>query len=169
MRPGAGPGRAHFRRVCDGAAPGRLTHTGGAATSQRARFAAAGVHESKDSGRLRPHITVTVSTRPGNDRMMASTVLVAAPLSTSPPTAGCRSYIAAAPCCALRCSRRCAALPAIEPAQRDGTELHSLLYLNPPKVVLVNFGLQLQPRFLAAKCFFWFFVEERIRGKFASS
>ena len=100
--------------------------------SQRARFAAAGVHESKDSGRLRPHITVTVSTRPGNDRMMASTVLVAAPLSTSPPTAGCRSYIAAAPCCALRCSRRCAALPAIEPPQRDGTELHSRLYQPEP-------------------------------------
>jgi hypothetical protein len=39
---------------------------------------AAGTHESKENGRFRDASTVTVSTRPGNDRIIASFVRCAA-------------------------------------------------------------------------------------------
>jgi hypothetical protein len=45
--------------------------------STRERFVGSGEQESNERGRFLAHSTVTVSTRPGNDRMIASQVRVA--------------------------------------------------------------------------------------------
>lgn len=69
--------------------------------SFRLRLAAGGAHESKDIGRLRAHSTVTVMTRPGKERMMASQVRVRA----GPDRASSiRSYIS---CRAFRSRATC--------------------------------------------------------------
>lgn len=99
--------QASLRRGRGGAQRrGRLTNTGGAA-SQRARFAAARAHESNDSGRLRALITVTVSTRPGNDRRCASRSRPLCPPQPPPLAAACTLLRRRAAHPAMPASLRC--------------------------------------------------------------